>query len=84
LEFYYNEKTPPIYDLLKKHNVGPHRKLFTFSHASWQDDWDNGRITGGYLVYYMGGVFKQSSNMLDPMDIISAEYEYNEASIVSQ
>ena len=53
--------------------------MFTFCDSSWDDDYDTSRSTGGYLVFYQGGVVDHSSNMPIPVSMSSAEAEYNEA-----
>jgi hypothetical protein len=50
----------------------------TFSDSSWQDDWDKGRSTEGYLIYYMGGILDHSNNLPGPVALSSAASEYNE------
>ena len=60
-------------------DIVPSRKLFTFSDSSWDDDFDTSRSTGGYLVFYQGGVVDHSSNMPVTDAMSSAEAEYNEA-----
>ena len=51
--------------------------MFTFSDSSWDDDHDTSISTGGYLIFYQGGVIDQSSNMPMPIAMSSAEAEYN-------
>jgi hypothetical protein len=68
-----------VFIFLKEHNVEAQRKLLTSSDSSWQEYWDHRRITGGYVVYYMGGLGDHSSYMADPLAIGSAESEYNES-----
>jgi hypothetical protein len=65
--------------MLKINNITPSRNLFTFSDSSWDDDFDTSRSTGGYLIFYQGGVVDHSSNMPGPVAMSSAEAEYNEA-----
>ena len=59
--------------------ITPSRKLFTFTDSSWDDDFDNSRSTGGYTIFYQGGVVDHSSNMPIPVAMSSAEAEYNQA-----
>ena len=65
--------------MLKINNINPSRNLFTFTDSSWDDDYDMSRSTGGYLIFYQGGVVKHSSNMPIPVAMSSAEAECNEA-----
>ena len=60
-------------------NVTTSIKLFTFTDSSWYDDFDTSRSTGGYIIFYQGGVFDHSSNMPTPFAMSSAEAEYNQA-----
>ena len=74
-----NIKQSPVYKLLQENNITPSRNMFTFSDSSWDDDHDTSRSTGGFLIFYQGGIVDHSSNMPDPVAMISAEAEYNEA-----
>lgn len=42
-------------------------------------DVDNGRSTGCFLTFYMGGIIDHSSNLPDHVALSSAEAEYNQA-----
>jgi hypothetical protein len=79
LRYYAILEEAPIYKMLKINNITPSRSLFTFSDSSWDDDFDTSRSTGGYLIFYQGGVVDHSSNMPGPVAMSSAEAEYNEA-----
>jgi hypothetical protein len=79
LTFYSNIEDAPIYKMLKENKITPSRKLFTFTDSSWDDDFDTSRSTGGYIIFYQGGVVDHSSNMPIPVAMSSAEAEYNEA-----
>jgi hypothetical protein len=65
--------------MLRLNNITPSRNLFTFTDSSWDDDFDTSRSTGGYLIFYQGGVVDHSSNMPIPVAMSSAEAEYNQA-----
>jgi hypothetical protein len=76
---YYSDITKaPVYKMLKDNNITPKRKMFTFSDSSWDDDHDTSRSTGGYLIFYQGGVIDHSSNLPIPIAMSSAEAEYNQ------
>lgn len=80
VRFYSNLEDAPVTKLLKEH--GHDFELvpfYAFSDSSWNDDVDNGRSTGCFLVLYMGGVVDHSSNLPDPVALSSAEAEYNQA-----
>jgi hypothetical protein len=79
LTFYSDITHSPIYKMLKQNDIQPSRNLFTFTDSSWDDDPDTSRSTGGYLIFYQGGVVDHSSNMPGPVAMSSAEAEYNEA-----
>jgi hypothetical protein len=83
-KFCSNERKCILNILLKEHNVEPQRKLFTFFDSTWQNDWDNGRCTGGYQFYYMGGVFDHLSNIPDQVALSSAESKYTELYLACQ
>jgi hypothetical protein len=57
--------------------------MFTFCDSSWDDDYDisrsTGRSTGGFLVFYQGGIVNHSSNMPAPVVTISADAEFDKA-----
>ena len=79
LTFYSDITHSPVYKMLKQNDIQPSRNLFTFTDSSWDDDQDTSRSTGGYLIFYQGGVVDHSSNMPGPVAMSSAEAEYNEA-----
>jgi hypothetical protein len=79
LTFYSDITNSPSYKVLLDNNVLPSRNMFTFCDSSWDDDHDTSRSTGGFLIFYQGGVVDHSSNMPDPIAMSSAEAEYNEA-----
>ena len=79
LTFYSDITQSPVYKLLQENNITPSRNMFTFSDSSWDDDHDTSRSTGGFLIFYQGGIVDHSSNMPDPVAMSSAEAEYNEA-----
>ena len=58
LTFYSNIEHAPIYMMLKMNKITPSRKLFTLTDSSWDDEFDTSRSTGGYLIFYQGGVWK--------------------------
>ena len=67
LTFYSKIEDAPIHKMLKMNDIVPSRKMFTFCDSSWDDDYDTSRSTGGYLVFYQGGVVDDSSNMPIPV-----------------
>jgi hypothetical protein len=64
--------------MLQKENIEQTHPFFSFSDSSWDDDVDNGRSTGCYIITYMGGVVDHSSKLPNPVALSSAEAEYNE------
>jgi hypothetical protein len=81
LQFYHDFTTSPIYTTLTTNNLPTSTFFFTMCDSSWNDDIDNGRSTGCFLIFYMGGIIDQSSNLPDPVALSSAEAEYNQAYI---
>ncbi len=71
----------PITRMLIDEKIEQNHPFFTFSESSWNDDVDNGRSTGCFLIVYMGGIVDHSSNLPDPVALSSAEAEYNEGCI---
>lgn len=51
-----------MYGLLSNFRVDANNLLVTFTDLSWNDDVDDGRSTGSFLVFYMGGVVEQNIN----------------------
>jgi hypothetical protein len=73
----------PIYQLLQENNITPSIKKFTFCDSSWDDAHDTSRSTGGFLIFYQGGIVDHSSNMPEPEATRSAAAEYNGSAINS-
>jgi hypothetical protein len=69
----------PIYPLSQDNNITPSRNMFTLCDSRWDDNRDTLRSTGGFLIFYQGGVVHHLSNMSEPVVMSSAELEYNEA-----
>jgi hypothetical protein len=69
----------PVYQLIKENIITPSRHMFILCDSSSDDDYDTSIFTGGFLIFYQGGVMDYSSNMPEPVAMISAEDEYNEA-----
>jgi hypothetical protein len=65
--------------MLHTQERSPSGHMFASSDSSWNDDVDHGQSTGCFLLFYMGGIVDNSSNMPDPVALPSAEAEYNEA-----
>jgi len=80
-KFYSDFARSPIHEMLRKNNITFEGALFLMTDSSWQDCVDTGRSTGGYLIFYQGGVIDASSNMPDPIAMSSAESEYNQACV---
>ena len=53
------------------------------SDSSWQDCLDTGKSTGGYLIFFSGGLVRFSSNVPSPVAMSSAESEYNQGCLAS-
>ena len=83
LTFYSNVMDAPVARLLFEHGVDPTAPLIAFTDSSWQDCPDSGRSTGGYVLFYQGGVVDSASAMPDPVALSSAEAEYNQACVTS-
>jgi hypothetical protein len=79
--FYSDIKESPMYQMLLQQNISEKHSFFGFADASWNDDQDNGRSTGCFIITYMGGAIDHSSNMPDPVALLSAKAEYNEGCI---
>jgi hypothetical protein len=62
-------------------NLSQNHPFFGFSDSSWNDDVDNGRSIGCFIIMYMGGVVDHSSNLPDPVAMSSTKVEYNEGCI---
>ncbi len=79
IRFYSEIGDAPITKMLTSQNSNPEHPYYAFSDSSWNDDVDSGRSTGGYIIWYMGGMVDHSSNLPDPVALSLAEAEYNEA-----
>ena len=73
VRYYSDIDRAPVTNLLKTHGHNLTDLFYAFSDSSWNDDVDNGRSTGCFLVYYMGGIVDHSSNLPDPVALSSAE-----------
>jgi len=78
VRYYSDISFAPVTKLLKEHSHELTDLFYAFSDSSWNDDVDNGRSTGCFLIYYMGGIVDHSSNLPDPVALSSAEAEYNQ------
>jgi hypothetical protein len=81
IHFYSNIEESPMYQMLLQQNISEKHSFFGFADSSWNDDQDNGRRTGFFIITYMGGAIDHSSNMPYPIALSSAEAEYNEGCI---
>ena len=75
IKYYANVKESPVYKICERNNV-PYTDLIGFSDSSWQDCPDTGRSTGGYKIFYHGGIIDANSCMPVPVALSSAEAEY--------
>ena len=75
VKYYANVDESPIYKICEKHKI-PMTELVGFSDSSWQDCPDTGRSTGGYKVFFQGGVIDANSFTPVPVALSSAEAEY--------
>jgi hypothetical protein len=82
IRFYSFIGDAPITKMLVEQQMGPEHPFYAFSDSSWNDDMETGRSTGGYMIWYRGGIVDHSSNLPDPMALSLAEAEYNEACLV--
>jgi hypothetical protein len=85
VKFYADIKTAPIYRHL---TLTGHEKIGSFpiivlSDASFQDDKDTGRSTGGYLIMMQGGVVDACSTMPKLVPWSTCEAEYCTASLAA-
>jgi hypothetical protein len=78
IHFYSDITRSPVHLMLTKLGHDACHLFFGFSDSSWNDNIDTGRSTGCFLMFYMGGLVDQSSNLPDPVALSSAEAEYNE------
>ena len=81
LTFYSNVMDAPVSRLLFEHGADPLAPLIAFTDSSFNDCPDSGRSTGGYVLFYQGGVVDSASAMPDPVALSSAEAEYNQTCV---
>ena len=67
----------PVTDMLRKAIIKTDNNLMDFSHYSWLDCLDNGRITGAYIIFYQGEKIDLGTHVPGPVAQSSAESEYN-------
>ena len=53
----------------------------TFTDASWQDDVDTGRSTGGYIIFKSGGPIDHRCHLPVPVALSTGEAEYLAAAV---
>jgi hypothetical protein len=75
--YYSDTEHSPVQWMLVKLKMDTSHLFFGFSVTLWNDDVDTSKSTGCFLIFYMGGLVDQSSNLPDPVDLSSAEAEYN-------
>jgi hypothetical protein len=49
--------------------------MFTFCDSSWDNNHDTSRSTGGFLIFYQGGIVDHSRNIPEYVSISSDEAE---------
>jgi hypothetical protein len=52
--------------------------FYTFSDSSFHDNFDTGRSTGGYQLWYRGAIVDFASSVPTPVALSSTESEYNQ------
>jgi hypothetical protein len=77
IKFYSDFNVLPISKMLQTEGQKQIHRFFFFSDASWDDNVDQGKSAGCYIISYMGGVVDHSSNLPNPVALSSAEAEYN-------
>ena len=83
IRFYSDWKHSNIYHVLESNKIECKNKLVAMSDSSWQDCLDTGKSTGGYLIFFSGGLIRFSSNVPSPVAMSSAESEYNQGCLAS-
>ncbi len=71
LTFYSDITMSPITRLFSSNKISLNNPLRTFTDSSWNDDTDTGMSSGCFMIFYMGTVVEQSSNMPDPVALSS-------------
>ena len=80
LTYYSDPARAPISELIFSQNIHPTESTFyVFADSSWQDCPDTGRSTGGYHIFYQGGIVDSAMTFPTPVALSSAEAEYNNA-----
>ena len=77
LKYYADLNDAPVTDLLRQTNIKNKNHLMDFSDSSCQDCPDTGRITGIYIIFYLGGPIDHDTHVPGPVVQTSAESEYN-------
>ena len=62
LRYYSDWTSSPVYKILLNNEITCKNSFLAFSDSSWQDDQDNGRSTGAFIIFYQGGAIDYSSN----------------------
>ena len=82
IHFYSDINSSPIGHILHQSDLSLNDKLtVTFTDASWQDDVDTGRSTGGYIIFKSGGPIDHRCHLPVPIALSTGEAEYLAASV---
>ena len=82
IHFYTYINLSPIGKILHQSNISLNDNLtVTFTDASWQDDIDTGRSTGGYIIFKLGGPIDHRCHLPIPIALSTGEAEYLAASV---
>lgn len=76
LKFHSDYSTSSLYFILHNNNLPTTTSFITLCDSSWNVDDNTGHNTGNtgcFLIFYMGGTIDHSSNLLDPINLSSAE-----------
>jgi hypothetical protein len=80
--YYANVVDAPVSKLIYNQNIDPTTSAFyAFADSSWQDCPDTGRSTGGYYIFFQGGIVDAAMTFPVPVSLSSAEAEYCNASL---
>ena len=82
IHFYSDINSSPIGKILHQSKISLNDNLtVTFTDASWQDDVDTGRSTGGYIIFKSGGPIDHRCHLPIPIALSTGEAEYLAASV---
>jgi hypothetical protein len=84
LTYYSDVLQAPVSKLLFNQGIDPDTyPFYVFADSSWQDCPDTSRSTGGYHIFYQGGIVDSAMTFPIPVALSSAEAEYNNACVAA-